>query len=370
MRLSNVLHLGVKELRSLSRDPLLFALILFAFTVSVYTAATAMPETLHEVPIAIVDEDQSPLSGRIAGAFYPPYFQPPTLIAHSEMDPRLDAGLDTFALVIPPEFQRDLLAGRRPQLQLNVDATRVSQAFTGSGYVQAIVSGEVEEFLRRHRAGAAAPVELALRNRFNPALRQGWFGAIAEVVSNVTMIAIILAGAALIREREHGTIEHLLVMPVTPAEIMVSKIWAMGLVVFVAVAFSLTVVVEGWLGVPVAGSIGLFLLGAALHIFACTTLGIFLATVARSMPQFGLLLILTMLPMQTLSGGMTPRESMPELVQQLMLVAPTTHYIALSEAILFRGAEFSMVWPQLLALVVIGVALFLLSLGQFRKSLA
>ena len=121
---------------------------------------------------------------------------------------------------------------------------------------------------------------------------------------------------------------------------------------------------------PVAGSIGLFLLGAALHIFACTTLGIFLATVARSMPQFGLLLILTMLPMQTLSGGMTPRESMPELVQQLMLVAPTTHYIALSEAILFRGAEFSMVWPQLLALVVIGVALFLLSLGQFRKSLA
>lgn len=370
MRWGNVLHLGVKELRSLTRDPMMLALIVFSFTVSVYTAATAMPETLNEAPIAIVDEDSSPLSGRIISAFYPPYFQPPVLIDQAEMDARMDAGIDTFALVIPPGFQRDLLAGKSPEIQLNVDATRMGQAFTGSGYVQAIVSGEVQEFVRRHRGGSVPPVELALRNRFNPGLEQGWFGAIIEVVNNVTMVAIILTGAALIREREHGTLEHLLVMPVTPAEIMASKIWAMGLVVFIAAAFSLTVVVEGWLAVPVTGSVGLFLLGAALHLFACTSLGIFLATVARSMPQFGLLLILVMLPLQMLSGGSTPRESMPELVQQLMLAAPTTHYTMLSEAILFRSAGLSVVWPQLLALVVIGAALFGLSLAQFRRSVA
>lgn len=142
----------------------------------------------------------------------------------------------------------------------------------------------------------------------------------------------------------------------------------MSLVVFAASAFSLIVVVEGWLGVPLSGSVGLFLLGAALNLFACTSLGIFLGTAARSMPQFGLLLILVMLPLQLLSGGATPRESMPEVVQQIMLVAPTTHYIMLSEAVLFRGAGLPVVWPQLLALAVIGAVLFGLSLAQFRKA--
>lgn len=368
MRLGNIVQLGIKELRSLARDPMMLALIVFSFTASVYTAATAMPETLSRAPIAIVDEDRSPLSTSIVDAFYPPYFTPPALIDQFEMDARMDAGLDTFALVIPPDFQRDLLAGRTPEIQLNVDATRMNQAFTGSGYVQRIVSGEVQEFVSRHSGSAALPVELVLRNRFNPSLDQGWFGAIIEVIDNVTMLAIILTGAALIREREHGTIEHLLVMPVTPAEIMVGKIWAMSLVVFFASAFALTVVVEGWLGVPITGSIGLFLLGAALNLFACTSLGIFLGTIARSMPQFGLLLILVMLPLQMLSGGSTPRESMPELVQQIMLAAPTTHYISLSGAVLFRGAGLSVVWPQLLALAAIGAALFGLSLTQFRKA--
>ena len=143
-----------------------------------------------------------------------------------------------------------------------------------------------------------------------------------EVINNVTMLSIILTGAALIREREHGTIEHLLVMPVTPFEIMTGKIWAMALVVLVACALSLLFVVQGLLAVPIQGSIALFLAGAAVHLFATTSLGIFLATLARSMPQFGLLLMLVLLPLQMLSGGMTPRESMPEIVQNLMLAAP------------------------------------------------
>ena len=223
MRLANVRHLGIKELRSLVRDPVLMILIVYAFSVAIYAAATAMPETLNNAAIAIVDEDRSPLSTRIVAAFYPPYFNPPKLITQSQMDARMDAGLDTFALDIPPDFQRDVLAGRRPEIQLNVDATRMTQAFAGSRYVQAIVSEEVEAFVKRYRATREPPVELALRVRFNPQLNKSWFGAIMEVIGNVTMLSIILTGAALIREREHGTVEHLLVMPVTPAEIMTSK---------------------------------------------------------------------------------------------------------------------------------------------------
>lgn len=163
MRLANIFHLGIKELRSLSRDPIMLVLIVYTFTFSVYTRATAMPETLNRAPIAILDEDRSPLSTRIVTAFYPPYFTPPTMISRAEMDAGMDAGLYTFALNIPPEFQRDVLAGRRPTIQLNIDATRMSQAFTGNGYIHSIVSGEVNAFIQEHRQVATAPVDLELR---------------------------------------------------------------------------------------------------------------------------------------------------------------------------------------------------------------
>jgi len=370
MRWANIFNLGMKELRSLARDPMMLFLVAYSFTIAVYTAATAMPETLNRAPIAIVDEDRSPLSTRIVSAFYPPSFLSPELITPAEMDARMDAGHDTFALDIPPDFQRDVLAGRQPAIQLNVDATRMSQAFTGSGYIQQIVSGEVNTFVQGYRAVPALPVDLALRARFNPELNKGWFGAVIQVINQVTMLSIILTGAALIREREHGTIEHLLVMPVTPTEIMTGKIWSMALVVLVACALSLVFVVQGMLSVPIEGSIALFLAGAALHLFATTSMGIFMGTIARSMPQFGMLLILVLIPMQMLSGGMTPRESMPDLVQNVMLAAPTTHFIKLAQAILYRGAGPSVVWPQLLALAAIGTILFSLSLARFRRSIS
>ena len=365
----NILHLGVKELRSLARDPIMLVLIFYAFTFAIYTSATAIPEILHKAPIAVIDEDRSTLSRRITDGFYPPYFLPPIMIAAAQMDARMDAGLDTFALHIPAGFQRDVLAGRSPALQLNVDATRMSQAFIGSGYVQAIVSGEVNTFVQGYRATPSMPVELALRARFNPELNDAWFGSIVELIGNITMLAIVLTGAALIREREHGTVEHLLAMPITPFEIMSAKVWAMMLVVLLASAFALQVMVRGILAVPIEGSLGLFLLGTTLHLFATTSMGIFLGTVARSMPQLGLLLFLVLLPLEMLSGGTTPRESMPEMVRTIMLAAPNTHFVSLSQAILFRGAGISVVWPQLLALVAIGGALFAFSLTRFRKTL-
>ncbi|CAH1649959.1 MULTISPECIES: ABC transporter permease [unclassified Chelatococcus] len=369
MRLANVFNLGIKELRGLVRDPMLLILIVYSFTLAVYTAATAMPETLNRAAIAVVDEDQSPVSSRILTAFYPPYFVVPRVISPHEMDARMDAGLDTFAIDIPPNFQRDLLAGRSPTIQLNIDATRMSQAFTGGGYIQTIVSGEVTEFLNRHRGEVDVPVALALRARFNPQLYRGWFGAINNIISSITMLSIVLTGAALIREREHGTIEHLLVMPVTATEIMVSKIWSMGLVVLLASSLSIIFIVQGILAVPIQGSVALFLAGTALQLFATTSMGIFLATVAGSMPQFGLLLMLVLLPLQVLSGGMTPRESMPEVIQTIMLAAPNTHFVMLAQAVLFRGAGLSVVWPQFAALALIGGVLFFLALRRFRRFL-
>ena len=368
--LANVLRLGVKELWSLWRDPMMLVFVVYIFTVSIYTSATALPEALHKASIAIVDEDASPLSARIRSAFFAPHFIAPAIIGIDQVDPGMDAGTYTFVLVIPKNFQRDVLVGRPVSLQLNVDATRMRQAFSGNGYVQQIVAAEVAEFRQGHRSSPALPVELALRARFNPALEMSWFGSVMGIINNITMVSILLAGAALIREREHGTIEHLLVMPVTPAEIMAAKLWSMGLVVLLATTASMLLIVQGALGVTINGSVLLFLACVALSLFATLSIGIFMATLTRSMPQFALALVLVLIPLQMLSGGSTPTDSMPVFVQKAMLLAPTTHFVSAAQAILYRGAGFDVVWPQFLTTLAIGAAFFAIALARFRKTIS
>lgn len=369
-KLTNIYRLGIKELWGLIRDPVMLLLICYCFTISIYSAATAIPDSLNLASIAIVDEDDSPLSRQIIKAFYPPLFNPAAKISLHEMDTGMDEDKYTFVLNIPPNFQRDVLKGQSPDVQLNVDATRMSQAFTGNGYIQQIVSDEVNEFVQRYRSADILPINLVMHTSFNANLVRSWFGSVMEIINMVTTLAIILTGAALMRERERGTIEHLLAMPITPFEIMTSKVWSMGLVVLIATACSIALVVRWALQVPIAGSVYLFLGGATLHLFATTSIGIFLATVARSMAQFGILLILILLPLQMLSGGSTPRESMPELVQNIMLLAPTTHFVELGQAILYRGAGIETVWKPFLYLLIIGSAFFLFALTRFRKTIS
>ena len=368
--LKNIYRLGVKELYSLWRDKIMLVLIVWVFSGGIYTVSMATSQELHNAPMAVVDLDRSQLSGRIVGAFYGPYFQPPALVGPGEMDHGLDAGRYIFGLEIPPDFERDVMAGRVPDIQVNIDATCMSQAFIGATYIQNIAQREVLEFVRGRRGDPALAVNLAEHIKFNPNLTSAWFGSIMEMTNNITLLAIMLTGAALVREREHGTLEHLMVMPVTAVQIMTAKIWSMALVVIVATAASLYGMVQGVLGVPIAGSAPLFLLAAALQLFAMASMGILLGTVARNMPQLGLLMILVLLPLEILSGGVTPRESMPVAVQYIMQAAPTTHFVALAQAVLYRGAGLAVVWPRLVAIVGLGGVFFLISLSLFRRSLA
>jgi len=368
MSLANIYRLGLKELKSLWADKVLLLLICWAFSGAIYTAATATSQELHNAPVAVVDEDQSPLSRRIVGAFYKPYFRQPATLTLAELDREMDLGTYNFTLVIPNHFQHDVLAGRQPEIQLNIDATIMSQAFIGATYIKSIALGEVNEYLTGQRAGTDLPIRLVPRVRYNPNLTGVWFGGVMEVINNVTMLTIILVGAAFIREREHGTIEHLLVMPLTPFEIMMAKIWANGLAVLIGVTFALTVMVQQVLKVPIAGSVPLFLAAAACYLFSAASIGIFLGTLARSMPQLGLLIILSIIPLMMLSGGVTPRESMPAIVQNIMLAAPATYFVRLAQAILYRGAGFDVIWRDLLAMTGVGAVFFAVALVRFRKA--
>ncbi len=368
--LKNIYRLGLKELYSLRRDPVLVFLLVFTFTVAIYTVATGVQTEVRNASIAIVDEDQSDLSRQIDAAFLKPYFKRPVMLSLEQIDPVMDGGLYVFVINIPPNFQADVLTGRRPRLQVNVDATAMTLAGNGAAYIQSIINRQLANFVGRTDGNLGLPVTVAMRTKFNPNLDSSWFMSMMQIVSNITMLSLILSGAAVIRERERGTIEHLLVMPVTPGEIMIAKIWANGLAILLAVTLSLYVVVQGVLGVVISGSIPLFLVGAALFLYAMTALGIMLSTFARSMPQFGLLAIPFFIVMIMLSGGTSPFEGMPPVLQVLMQAAPSTHFTSFAQAVIFRGAGIDIVWPQLAKIAAIGTVLFVFALTRFRATMS
>jgi ABC-2 type transport system permease protein len=366
-RAANIYWLGLKELRSFLQDYVLLGLVIYAFSLAVILQARSFSQELHNASIAVVDEDHSELSRRITAAFLPPLFQRPQLIAERDIVPSMNKGRYTFVIDIPPNFQRDVLARRRPAIQVDVDATAMVQAGLGARDAQQIISDEISKFVSRAERMPLSSVNLAVRIVFNPNITTAWFTSVMAIINNVTMLAIILAGAALVREREHGTMDHLLVMPLTPFEIAMSKVWANGLVITVAVGFSLYIVVRTILGVPIAGSIPLFMVGVAIYLFFATAIGIFLGTVARSMPQLGLLFMLVFLPMNMLSGSNTPLESMPPWLATAMQVSPSTHFVSFAQSILYRGAGIDVVWPQFLAVALIGGLFFGLAILRFRS---
>lgn len=369
-KLSNIYWLGIKELRSFLRDFVLLGLVVYAFSLAVIMQARSFSQELHNASIAIVDEDHSELSRRIAHAFLAPLFQTPRPIAERDVVPLMNAGRYTFVIDIPPNFERDVLAGRRPALQIDVDATAMVQAGLGSGYAQQIVTTEVSDFVSHTEAASLSPVNLAVRIAFNPNITTAWFTSVMGIINSISMLAIILAGAAIVREREHGTMDHLLVMPVTPFEIAMSKVWANGLVIAVAVSLSLAIVVRAILGVPIAGSIPLFMVGVVIYLFFATAIGIFLGTVARSMPQLGLLYMLVFLPMNMLSGANTPLESMPRWLSTVMEASPSTHFVSFAQSILYRGAGIDVVWPEFVIVALIGGLFFGLAILRFRSVVA
>jgi ABC-2 type transport system permease protein len=368
--LSNVWRLSWKELRSLATDVPLMGLILFAFTVSVYTTAKGVKAEVSHASVAMIDGDLSALSLRLRDALRPPYFQTPRDIAPQDAGDALDRGDFIFVIDIPPRFEADVLAGRSPAIQVTVDATAMTQAGLGVVYLNEIFLREQLDFFHQRGIASMLPAPPVVRLMFNPNNQSEWFSSVMLVETNVTVLAIILVGAAVIREREHGTIEHLLVMPVRPSEIAMAKILANGGVIVLAVWLSLAFVIRGWLQVPLPGSVPLFMLGTALYLFAATALGILLATMASSMPQFGLLAAPVYVVLYLLSGAATPVESMPELMQHIVQISPTTQYVKLTQAVLYRDAGVRLVLPQLLAVSAAGGLFLVIALTRFRSMLA
>lgn len=368
--LAIVFWLGTKELRTLLGSMALMGFLIYSFTFSVYQQSQGVPEDVNRASVAFVDEDQSTLSRNMRAALYPPYFKIPELIVADEIDQAMDASRFLFVVVIPPNFESDVRKGRSPEIQVNIDATAVRQAALGAGYIRSILGREVNRYARRSDKTSDLPVRLVQRKAFNPNGTNKWNRAVTGLLDQLSMLTIILTGAAILREREHGTLEHLLVMPITSFEIAISKVWATGIVILVFFTLSMLLVVERAIGVPFAGSRMLLLMGTVVYLFAAAAVGILLATISRSMAQYGLLCMITIIPMMMLSGGMSPLESQPEWLQRITWFLPSRQYMSFAQAIAFRGVGFENVWPEFLAMCGLGLAAFFGSLALFRRSIS
>ncbi|WP_146345713.1 ABC-2 transporter permease [Phaeobacter marinintestinus] len=368
--LLNTLRLTMKELRAIRGDTLMIVLIIYVFSAAVWLVSQAASTEVRDLSVAVVDEDHSQLSARLIDSIQAPLFTTPILLSPKEADQAQLDGKYVLVVSIPPRFERDLRAGKEATVLLLADATAVAFAGTGSTYMAQLLAQEITEYLTPGESDSSL-VDVVFRNRFNPNTTAMWFSSVMQLMSNVTVLMLILSGSSMIREREHGTIEHVMVMPVRPHEIVLSKIAATGLVILVASVLSLIIVVEGLMGVPVSGSLALYVLGAGLYVVAVGSLGLMVASFTRNMGQFGLLVIPVIIILYLLSGGVTPLESMPDWLRILMQwVNPATHFVSFAQSVLYRGSGIELVYPELLAIAAMASVAVALVLVRFRKILS
>ena len=325
----NLLTLIGKELRSLLADPILILLIAYMFTGMVIAMSQSNTD-IRNAAVAIIDEDRSPFSRRLADAIRPPYFRAPVAIERSEADAAMNRGDYVFILEIPPNFERDLLQNRAPEILLNIDATRMNQGGIGSAYLGQIFTREIRATL--NTPAAAPPVQPVIRTRYNPNAENAYQMPVTALGNAILLLLLLLVGAAVIREREHGTIEHLLVMPVN-------------------------------------GTLPNHLLGAATYLFSIASLAIMIATLTPSLQQYSLLMLPLFIIMNLFSGATTSRSNMPELARAISEYWPSTQYAIYNQSIIFRGADLHELWPQLLNMGATGLLFLGLALIRFRKML-
>lgn len=365
----------VKELKQLSRDIALMVFIIYAFTLEIYVAGSGVALELKNASLLVHDADHSAASRDLIYRFQPPYFNLSNEVAHGNEGVRLlDRGEAMLLLDIPPQFSETLLrAERTAQVQLLVDTSNSTIGYLASSYSTRIGQMFSENWIQERLILAGLDprslpsIENERRIWYNPDLKSSWFNAISELLGMMTVVAVLLPGAALVREKERGTIEQLLVSPLSPFQVMFSKVLAMTLVILLGVALSLFAIMQPFFAVPARGSLILFFCLTALYAFTTSGLGLVAATFARNQAQVGMLTILMVAPMIMLSGTWTPPEAMPVWLRYLVQLSPLHHYIGVAYGILLRGVGLNVLWPAALSMLALGGMLFGLGLWRFRR---
>ncbi|MEW6703766.1 MAG: ABC transporter permease [Pseudomonadota bacterium] len=372
--LEQVRVLLLKELRQLVKDRALFLYTLFIFTLDIVLAAGASSIELRNATLALSSPAACAACRDFAGHFRPPQFE----LRHGVADAR--EGLDLLArgearalLVLPDDFGEDLALGRQAEAQLLVDTAQANQGFLVASYAERIAAGFGEPWagrqLQRQGVDAALVPRVQADTRFwqNNSLDEVRFNTVSEWLTMLTIAAIVLPAAALVREKERGTVEQLLVAPLAPLQVVLAKVLAMVLVMLAGTAVAVLGVMHLGYGVPVRGSVPLFFAVVALYAVACAGVGIVASGFARNSGQMGLIVVLVVVPMIMLSGTWNMVESMPRWLQWITELSPLRHFVVLAYGLLIRAAGWEVLWPALAKMLALGGVLFTIGVLRFRQ---
>ena len=370
---SRLAAMTIKELLQLGRDGFLVFAIIFLFTIDILMTGSVRME-LNHATVIVHDADHSEASRELIYRFRPPYFK----LGGEILDEReglrlLDQGQALMVLNIPPEFQHDLIQGKPTDVQVLVDTSNTMLGSLAASYSSQII-GQYGFDVALQRMGVTeksletVPM-LVDQHRiwYNPNQNDQWFIPLSELLTVITILAIMLPAAAAVREKEHGTIEQLIVSPLTPIQILLPKVISMTLVILLGTAASLFLVLEPVFHIPIKGSLPLFFAVTALYTVATSGLGLYIATMSRNLAQAAMLAILILMPMIFLSGAWTPPEAMPVGLRQAMFLSPLYYFIELGYGILLKGAGLDILWDSLLGLTILGVVIFTFGVWRFKR---
>jgi ABC-2 type transport system permease protein len=366
-------RLFLKEFLQLVRDRRSLTMLFVAPILQLLLYGYAITTEVRNLSTVVLDRDETQASRSIADALVATGYFRVTRWAtdRSQVARALDQGAATLAIEIPRGYSRSLLAGRPLSIQLLLDGANANTATVAEGYAMQIVEAQGAKLLARSAADVPvlAPVTLESRAWYNPGLESRVYFVPAIAANIMLNMGLMLTALGVVREREQGTMEQLLVSPVTPLEIVVGKVLPVAMVVLVNVAI-VDLVGIYWFDVPFRG--GVILLSAASLTFTLAGLGagILLSAIAKTQQEVSMSVFPVLMPMMLLSGMIFPISSMPRVIQWLTLANPLRYQIAILRSVFLKGAGVAELWPQLVPMVVMAVGLMLVAAWRFNRRLA
>ncbi len=351
--------LVAKELLAFLRSWGLVAVVLYSFTLDIYIAGKGIELQARNVSVGYVDQSGGGISRKILSRLHLPQFRPPVRFASQEALSRAIFNREIMiGLVFAPDFEVSLKKRGRSSLDVLLDATAASQGFQALGYLQNVLL---------EYAHMSLPVELKIHKLFNPNADTAPFMALAELLSVITLLGVILTAAVFVREKEAGTWDLMLLMPLDARMVILAKSFSQVIILMAGIVMATGLVLFGAFDIPINGSLWAFFALSFLYAFTSAGIGLFIAAVSKSLLQVAQLSILIMMPLIFLSGAWTPIHAMHPVLQTLSLISPLRYYIEGSESIFFRGTDWQDLLPYFTGVALLGGALYLYGFRKIGK---
>ena len=370
LRLHRIRRMVIKEIRQLFRDPKTKRIIFAAPVIQLILLGYAVNTDVRNVAMAVVDHDRTEASRDFVETFTGSgYFR---VVVSSDRSADLgtarDEGRVVVGLEIPAGYQADLTAGRSPTVQFIADGTNSNTATVAQGYAAKIVQELGIQLASASMGGVVPPIDVRSRAWFNPALASQVYNVPAVIGVIVLLMCLLLTSMAIVREREVGTLEQLLVSPLTPRELILGKTIPVAGVAMMQLTIVTTVALL-WFDVPLRGSIVVLLFGAALFILAGLSFGLFISTISSTQQEAFLTMYLFLLPAIILSGFFYPIETMPPGFRELTVINPLRHFLEIVRGVFLKGSGISDLWVQFVTLAGMATAGLVLATNRFKRTL-